>query len=119
MILLICLSLSTCLEQLEIYCRTNFPAVLFIWIRFTRISRGALLIMPFLLHGRLLEWLASKSAVPKLFGLRTPFAVKYFSQTPWRSGQYKRYLGISLLLLRSLQLKVEKHCFRNGVFSSK
>jgi len=31
---------------------------------------------------------SSIAAVPKLFGLRTPFAVKYFSRTPWRPGQY-------------------------------
>ena len=27
-------------------------------------------------------------AVPKLFGLRTSVAVKYFSWSPWRPGQY-------------------------------
>src|SRR6218665_985557 len=57
--------------------------------------------------------LLSRAAVPKLFGLRTPFAVKYFSRTTWRPGQYKRYLGISPLSLGSLQLKVIKHCFLN------
>jgi len=25
-----------------------------------------------------------RAVVPKLFGLRTPFAVKYFSRTPWQ-----------------------------------
>jgi len=29
-----------------------------------------------------------RPAVPKLFGLRNPFAVKYFSRTPWRPGRY-------------------------------
>src|SRR6218665_1177465 len=29
---------------------------------------------------------SSIPAVPKLFGLRIPFAVKYFSRTPWRPG---------------------------------
>ena len=43
----------------------------------------------------------TRTAVPKLFGLQTPFAVKYFSRTPWQPGQHKRYLGISPLLLRS------------------
>jgi len=32
------------------------------------------------------------AAVPKLFGLRTPFAVKYFSRTLWRPVHYYRYL---------------------------
>jgi len=34
------------------------------------------------------EYACFKTAVPKLFGLRTPFAVKYFSWTLWRPGQY-------------------------------
>jgi len=40
------------------------------------------------------------AAVPKLFGLRTPFVVKYFSRTTLRPVQYYRYLGIRRQLLK-------------------
>jgi len=50
----------------------------------------------------------TSAAVPKLFGLQTPFAVKYFSQTPWWPGQYQRYLGISIYYSKKPTVKMRK-----------
>src|SRR6218665_89523 len=57
--------------------------------------------------------IVSKAAVPKLFGLRTSFAVKCFSPTPWQPGQYQYWQQLAKLDLSAIAAD-----FPNFIFSS-